>query len=327
MPKHVTTCFPINTQGKRVIKKEMLGCHPLCPSHIRLMPSELGFPGHICGFWVPKFPPFPSWHSWQLSVIWENFKSLSSYLRLGLKSTATEAMPIRRAYPEFCVMDGGWHFFFSSIKSWTSTTITSSATSEKCFNKQWISWCKSRCSSFMFAQSKIHTSYFRKLDVRGPPQSIFRLDVSSSQLAFLQVEHTPANPAQPLTLPKWLVQYPSSVHLLLLLLSPGMSCLSISICQEPTCSPKLHLKETIYPKCPLVSPVTSNQTLSLKPIVCVWGSCGKHHIHGFSQMWATGGQGWGLVPEIPALVQGLAYSRVSTCWLLLNPPLGPNSAC
>lgn len=112
MPKHVTTCFPINTQGKRVIKKEMLGCHPLCPSHIRLMPSELGFPGHICGFWVPKFPPFPSWHSWQLSVIWENFKSLSSYLRLGLKSTATEAMPIRRAYPEFCVMDGGWHFFF-----------------------------------------------------------------------------------------------------------------------------------------------------------------------------------------------------------------------
>lgn len=48
MPKHVSACFSINTQGKTVIKKEMLGYHPLCPSHIWLIPNGLEFPGHSC---------------------------------------------------------------------------------------------------------------------------------------------------------------------------------------------------------------------------------------------------------------------------------------
>ena len=126
MPKLVSARFSINTQSKIVIKNEMLGYQPLSPSHIWLMPKVLGFPGHSCGIWVPKFPLL----SWQSSMNWDTFRSLSSHLRLTFKSTVTGAVHIRRMtwvlYEEW-----GLELFFSSSKYWTSITIALSATSEK----------------------------------------------------------------------------------------------------------------------------------------------------------------------------------------------------
>lgn len=71
MPKHVSACFSINTQGKIVIKKKTLGYHSFYSCHIRLRPNGLGFPGHSCDIWFPMFP-FPSWlscHLTQLTVL------------------------------------------------------------------------------------------------------------------------------------------------------------------------------------------------------------------------------------------------------------------
>lgn len=126
MPKLVSARFSINTQSKIVIKNEMLGYQPLCPSHIWLMPNGLGFPGHSCGIWVPKFPLL----SWQSSVNWDTFRFLTSHLRLTFKSTVTGAVHIWRMtwvlYEEW-----GLQLFFPSSKYWTSITIALSATSEK----------------------------------------------------------------------------------------------------------------------------------------------------------------------------------------------------
>lgn len=114
---------------------------------------------------------------------------------------------------------------------------------------------------------KQNTSYFKKLDVQGPPQSNFRLDFQAHGWHFSKWI-PPAKHAQSLTLSKCLVRSPPSVSSLLLSLLPTMAFLPLSICQDPPCSRKPCSKEMVCPQCSLACPVMRNRAIFPLSIAC-----------------------------------------------------------